>query len=247
MPPPARRDPIRASLQRARGEAARLRVEPARRRMVAGWLLLVLGVIGFLGVLDAVREMDDLASLDAPVLQWLVAARSPFLTAVLTGVTTVAGPVVLPVLVALAGLVWGLARREWWEVGLLVGAMVVSTLVAFGVKLVVARPRPPVDSQLVPGLETSYSFPSGHTAGAATFLIVLAYLAWVRRPTVRRLVAWCVVVVVGAGLVAVSRLYLGYHFVTDVAASLALAVAVLGAVVLVDRRRGTAVAAGSPD
>ena len=43
--------------------------------------------------------------------------------------------------------------------------------------------------------------------------------------------------VVGVGLVALSRLYLGYHFVTDVVASMALAVAFLGAVVIVDRER----------
>jgi undecaprenyl-diphosphatase len=47
------------------------------------------------------------------------------------------------------------------------------------------------------------------------------------------------VVVIGA--VALSRLYLGYHFLTDVLAGLSLAVAVLGVVVTVsrehDRRR----------
>ncbi|NTW38660.1 MAG: phosphatase PAP2 family protein, partial [Cellulomonadaceae bacterium] len=123
------------------------------------------------------------------------------------------------------------------QVGLLAGAMVASTLVSLGVKAVVARPRPPVDTMSVPGLEVTYSFPSGHTIGTATLLLVLGYLAWVRRPTVRSLVVWLLVAVVGTGLVALSRLYLGYHFVTDVAASVALAVAVLGAVVVIDQRR----------
>lgn len=224
-------------------EATRLHTDRARTTLLVGITLVVLGVVGFVGVLDAVREMDDLAALDAPVLEWLVAGRSPTLTTLLTVVTTLSGPVVLPILVAVASLVWGLWRREWWQVTLLVGATAVSTLIAFAVKLVVARPRPPVDSQLVPGVETTYSFPSGHTAGAATVLLVLAYLAWVRRPTVRALLVWGAVDVLGVGAVALSRLYLGYHFVTDVAASVALAVAVLGGVVLVDRRRARRAAA----
>ncbi len=236
MTTPPRRGPIDVVRRRVLDEAGRLRSEPVRQWLVAGVLLVALGVIGFLWVLDAVRETDDLASLDSPVLEALVAGRSPALTAVLTAVTTLSGPVVLPALVAVGALVWGRRRREWRPVALLVGAMLVSTLMAFGVKLVVARPRPPVDSQLVPGLEATYSFPSGHTAGAATLFLVLGYLAWSRRPTLRVLLRWAALAAVAVGLVALSRLYLGYHFVTDVAASMALAVAVLGGVVLLDAR-----------
>ncbi len=214
----------------------RLRAESARRRLAVGWVLVALGIVGFLGVLDAVREVDDLASLDTPVLTWLVAARSPGLTRVLTVVTAVSGPVVLPVLVTVGALLWGRWRRQWRPVVLLLGAMVTSTIVASVIKLVVARPRPAVDSQLIPGLESTYSFPSGHTAGAATLFLVLGYLAWTRRPTGLVMLLWGALAVVGVGSVALSRLYLGYHFVTDVAASVALGVAVLGAVVLVDGR-----------
>ena len=47
--------------------------------------------------------------------------------------------------------------------------------------------------------------------------------------------AWGVATVVGTALVALSRLYLGYHFLTDVVAAAGLAVAVLGVVSVVDR------------
>jgi undecaprenyl-diphosphatase len=90
---------------------------------------------------------------------------------------------------------------------------------------------------LVPGAETTASFPSGHTIGTATLLLVVGYLVCSRRPTAARLVTAAVVALVGTGLVALSRLYLGYHFLTDVVAAAALAVAVLGLVMLVDRLR----------
>ncbi|WP_372593795.1 phosphatase PAP2 family protein [Actinotalea sp.] len=240
MPSPTRRERLGALLAAVRRQADLLRADSSRVARAVGLGLLVAGVAAFLGVLDAVREMDDLASLDTPVLEWLAAARSPVVTAVLTAVTTVFGPVVLPVLVGLGGLGWGLWRKEWWPVLLLLGAMLGSSAVAFTLKLVIARPRPALDSQLVPGLESTYSFPSGHTAGAATLALVVAYLLWIRRPTPRSLVLWCVAAGVTVGVVALSRLYLGYHFVTDVAASVALGVAVLGAVVLIDGRHGGA-------
>lgn len=214
----------------------------AQVAVLVGVALVLIGLAAFIAVVDSVQEGDDLARLDKPVLDGLAAARSAPLTALFTGITTVSGPVVLPIVVLLGALAWGVFRREWWQAGLLAAAMILSTAVSLAVKDVVARPRPPLDTMSVAGVETTYSFPSGHTIGAATLLLVVAYLAWVRRPRVRSLVLWTAVVVVGTGLVALSRLYLGYHFVTDVAASVTLAVADLGGVVVVDRRRAASAA-----
>ncbi|MCL3860352.1 phosphatase PAP2 family protein [Actinotalea sp. K2] len=222
------------------GELARslgARDHRAQVSVLAGLGLVVLGTAGFVGVLDALGEGDDLARLDEPVLAWLVDARSEPLTVFLAAVSWLTGPVVLPVLVVLGCLAWGVRGRTWWPPGLLMAAMVAATVVSLTVKQVTARPRPPVDTLAVPGEALTHSFPSGHTIGTATLLLVVAYLAWVRRPAWRSLVLWSLVVALGVLLVAVSRLYLGYHFVTDVVASVALAVAVLGGVVVADRRR----------
>jgi len=205
--------------------------------VVIGLLLVVVGIVGLLVVHDAVAEGDDLAEADLPVLDWLVAARGPAVTAFLTGVSAVTGPSVLPVVVVAACLVWGLVTRSWWQPALLAGAMVLSTLVSVAIKSAVARPRPPLDTMSVPGSESTYSFPSGHTVGTATFLLTAGYLIWIRSPHVRSLVLWALSTGLGIALVAGSRLYLGYHFLTDVIAGFALAVAVLGVVVVVDRRR----------
>jgi undecaprenyl-diphosphatase len=115
--------------------------------------------------------------------------------------------------------------------------MGVSTAVSVAIKAVVARPRPPITTMFVPSAETSASFPSGHTIGAATFLFVGAYLVVSRRPGAWRLFCWCVAALIGVVAVALSRLYLGYHFLTDVLAAVALALAILGTVMIVDRLR----------
>ncbi|GCD20164.1 hypothetical protein CTKZ_17260 [Cellulomonas algicola] len=214
---------------------AALRARPVLWALLPGILLVVAGLWVFLAVLDGVREKDDLWDLDQPVLEWLVTHRSTGWTSVLAAITFVTGPTVLPVVVLVACVVWGLVRREWWRPLLLAGAMIASTLISLAVKGLVGRERPPAETMFVPGAETTASFPSGHTIGTATFLLVAGYLVCSRTPTVPRVVAWSVLTVVGTSVVALSRLYLGYHFLTDVVAAVALAIAVLGGVVVVDR------------
>ncbi|MEK8225190.1 hypothetical protein NKG05_02190 [Oerskovia sp. M15] len=79
-------------------------------RLVAalpGLVLIVIGVLGFLVVYDSVRERDDLWFTDDAVLAWMVAHRTAVATSVLTVVTNLFGPVVLPILVGVGCLWWG--------------------------------------------------------------------------------------------------------------------------------------------
>jgi len=115
----------------------------AREVLASVWpgvLLVLVGVAGFALLLDAVREQDDLWRLDDPLLAWMVAHRTPVVTGVLTVVTTVSGPFVLPVLVAVGCVVWARRTGTWWEPGLLAGAMVLATLVSTVLKAAIARP-----------------------------------------------------------------------------------------------------------
>ena len=220
---------------------------PMVRALFPGLLLTAAGVGAFVAVLNQFLEKDDLYFVDQPVLEGLARERTPWLTTVLTWVTNAFGPGILPILVGVACLAWWLATKRWRNPALLMGAMVTSTVIAFVVKAIVHRPRPPARLQVIPGLETSFSFPSGHTAGAATLVLTLAYLVWSGLRGRRRLMALAVGSVLIIALVGGSRLYLGYHFVTDVLAGACLGLVTLGLVVatsgwldLRQRRRATA-------
>lgn len=204
---------------------------PVVRAWLPGLALAAAGLCAFVAVLDQFLERDDLYLVDQPMLEGLARQRTPWLTTTLTWVTNAFGPGILPVLVGLACLAWWLKTRRLRHPALLVSAMAASTVLAFVVKAIVHRPRPPEDLQVIPGLETSFSFPSGHTAGAATLVLTLAYLVWSGRRGRARLAALGVVSVVIIALVGGSRLYLGYHFVTDVMAGACLGVVTLGLVV----------------
>ena len=208
---------------------------PALRAVLPGIVLVVLGTAAFLGLLDGVQEQDDLTTLDQPLLEFLVGSRSGAVTAFLAALTFVTGPTVLPVIVLVSLLVWGFVRKQWWRPLLLAAAMIGSTLLSLLLKDLVGRPRPPEITMHIPGAESTASFPSGHTIGTATFMLVTAYLVTSRKRTVPYYVGWAVGAIVVTSAVALSRLYLGYHFLTDVLAATGLAIVVLGVVMSVDR------------
>ncbi|MBG7587680.1 phosphatase PAP2 family protein [Rothia kristinae] len=111
-------------------------------------------------------------------------------------------------------------------------------------KVLVARTRPPT-AFMVDGVDRSFSFPSGHTCLFATAALVLAWLLTRGRTRGQRLLAFAVAVL-ASGTVAASRIYLGYHWLTDVCASLGIAVALLGAVMLIDAALPRGAAASGP-
>ncbi|GMA26596.1 hypothetical protein GCM10025864_43550 [Luteimicrobium album] len=190
----------------------------------------------FVAVLVQVATGAGLAHADEPVLAWFVAHRTPAATRVLTVVTDLFGAVVLPAAVAVGCALWWWRGARWWRPVLLAAAMAVQAVLALVLKAAIARPRPPDLTQTVPGAVVTHSFPSGHTMAAATLTTALVCLLGVARGRSAR---WRWAASSGAvavtALVALSRLYLGYHFVTDVVSGAALGFAV-GVLVLVPHR-----------
>ncbi len=237
-----------SALRRGLGETG---FEPRRRQRLyaTGAGLLVVGVVLFLLVLAAVTSGGGLALLDQPSHDWLVAHRNPVLTGVFEAVTTVSSPTYLTVIGIGFALVWAWRSRQLWRPGLLMAAMVATVALSYLIKHQVVRPRPPT-SQMLMGPDDAFSFPSGHTMGAAVFVLVLSYLLLSRLSVPARLAPWVVaaaVVVVGVLTVALSRLYLGYHWLTDVTASMTLSLSILGLVIIVDSWRPLARFGAGPD
>lgn len=212
-----------------------MKLPPLLRAILPGLVLTIVAAGAFVAVLDEVLDGDTLETLDQPLLEFLVDIRTPWLTTVMTGITEAFGPVVLPILIVVGCAIWFWRTRSWRDPLMLAGAMILSTALSMGVKGIVARARPDAGFQTVPGYETSFSFPSGHTTGAATLVLVTAYLLWHRRRGKRVAALWALGAVVVTALVGGTRLYLGYHFLTDVFAGACVGLAVLGLVIAVDR------------
>lgn len=196
--------------------------------------LVLVGLVALGVVLWAIDFGKGLASFDQPLHDWFVGHRSDALTPVLKVVSALASETVLPFIVLLAIVIIAWRTRHLYAVALLAFAMVLSVVVAEVFKLGMHRDRPPVGTMLGT-IETNGSFPSFHTLGATTLVLVLGYLAYRAWHTVAAALTWVIGGVLVFALVAGSRLYLGFHWPTDVLASAAIAVVILGVVIGVDR------------
>ncbi|MDH0647201.1 bifunctional DedA family/phosphatase PAP2 family protein [Pseudomonas sp. GD03858] len=120
----------------------------------------------------------------------------------------------------LGGLLTGLlllARQ--WRHALFAGAALIGTALANGsLKWLFARARPEVLADPL----TSYSMPSGHSSASFAFFLVLAVLAGRGQPPRMRL-TWVLLGCLPALAIALSRVYLGVHWPTDILAGALLA------------------------
>jgi membrane-associated phospholipid phosphatase len=181
---------------------------------------LALGLTVFVLIGWGIGELWTLVvgSIDLNAVRGVAAQRTTALTDV-ARVATWAGSAFLLVPLALIGcLALALAglRREALAVALSLGG---AMLISDWVKLLVSRPRPPVEHlQAV----TGSSLPSGHAtqASAFWFSLVFAMPAAGASPTLTRMAGGLALLIVLA--VAASRVYLGVHYPSDVVAGVLL-------------------------
>ena len=181
------------------------------------------GLIASMGVLGVVAEgvrTQEVFALDTWATPFLHGIASPGLDATMNTLTAVGTvPVIGPILaVVVAWLTW---KRRYGGV-LFLGVASGGSLLLQGVmKLWFERPRPKLPwAQALP----DYSFPSGHTMNAIIFYVALALIVWSvfgRKIGVAALIG----AIVLALAVGVSRIYLGYHYLTDVVGGLLAGIA----------------------
>jgi undecaprenyl-diphosphatase len=121
--------------------------------------------------------------------------------------------VTLPVRLAIAGFL--ALRRRWWHLAAFAAAVVLSEVLIGLLKGIYDRGRPPGSLVATSGA----SFPSGHSI-AATVTVVAAVIALV--PPGRARVAWGAAAAGFSVLMALSRAYLGAHWLSDALAGVLL-------------------------
>jgi membrane-associated phospholipid phosphatase len=193
------------------------RTDPERATEVALTLaLLVIFVGGALLALLAVvvRSTDVLAGIDSAVAEWGDRHSSAWSHDALTLVTQL-GETWLVVLVAIVVAAVELARtRSRWVAPFLLAVILGDKLLTAGVKELIDRARPEIESVAA---TLGPSFPSGHTTTAAASWAAFALVAgrWWGRGS------WPALAGAAVGI-ALSRVFLDVHWLTDVLGGLAL-------------------------
>ena len=187
-----------------------------RALALAGWIaFLVAGGI-FLGLAWNVASHDTIVIVDAEVANWLHGHASPPLTTLMLAITHANSTVAISAWSVLFALL--LARmKEWYWMLSVTLAVAGGLLLNVAIKYAYERARPRFDDPFLT-LHT-YSFPSGHTAGATLFYGVLAAFLVSRAYDHRRRAALVAAAAVAIALVAFSRIYLGAHYLSDVLAA----------------------------
>jgi undecaprenyl-diphosphatase len=182
---------------------------------LCGFLAAAVVGAGFLALGEEVRESSaSLQRMDHHVWELARSHRSPGRTLFFTAFTLLGTPVGLGAVVALA--TGALYTRGFRRLPLFV---IVSTLGAWGIdtllKLLFARARP--DLTLAVRTSSGYSFPSGHAMmSLVTFgALVYALLRASDRRAVQSVGAAAALTAVLA--ISVSRVYLGVHWISDIA------------------------------
>lgn len=209
--------------------------DPARNPLLEGQrapltIAIVLWILaGSLFIALAVPGLDDVVqSADDAVHGLAIDLESDFAADLATGLDFVGSVwITWPVIVVLAGfLVW---RRRWEALTYWVVAMALSQLAIGPVKSLYGRERPSLS--LVE--TTGHSFPSGHAVAVAAIAVGLVIVLLPAGPR-RRL--WEIGAAAVATVMALSRVYLRAHWLSDVVAGAALGAALaIGAAIAIHR------------
>ena len=200
---------------------ARARLSPGNEfglRLTLGVLLIVGAAWLFGGVAEDVVTGDPLTEVDVQVSHWFHAHASASVTRYVLIFTHLHGTIGIVLLSAALALYFLWRRQRYWLLTVLI-VVPCGMLLNVLLKQVFLRQRPSFDDPLL--TLTSYSFPSGHVAGATLFYGVLAAFLVSSLPTwslrVLAVLGACLLVV----LVGLTRIYLGVHYVSDVVAAAA--------------------------
>jgi membrane-associated phospholipid phosphatase len=184
--------------------------------MTVGLVLILLAALAFGEIAEDVVEGDTITVIDVQLAHWFRSQATDGFTRAMLFITHWNGIAGASTMAALLGLWFAWRKAHYWLI-VLAAAVPGGMLLNLVLKHIFQRQRPTLDDPLL--TLATYSFPSGHTVGATLFYGVLAcYLVrrtrtWPRRASI---VAAAVLMVM---LVALSRMYLGVHYLSDVIAA----------------------------
>lgn len=184
--------------------------------LTIGVALMLFAAWVFGGIAEEVVDAEEITVVDDWLAQWFHRRARPGFTEVMLFVTHWHNTLGISLMALALGVYFYVKKAPYWLLTLIAavpGGMLLNVLL----KYTFQRARPSFENPLL--TLTTYSFPSGHTV-AATLLygVLAAYLVmlsknWRTRAAV--MAAACLMV----GLVALSRMYLGVHYLSDVMAA----------------------------
>lgn len=194
-------------------------------QLIVGFILALACAIAFSLIANEVFEIPHIGSVDEAAEIAALDLNSPKLTSVMRFITFFGnGKTLILLSVATSLLILRTQTRRYLYS--FIAIMAAGGLLSFLLKDVFHRARPDSFEPLVGYVGSS--FPSGHAMGSALFFGSLAYLliTGCRFPVLR--IAGVVLCILAVSLISLSRVYLGVHYLSDVAAGIVAGLAWIG-------------------
>jgi len=181
-------------------------------------------------IYDSIKAANGLSSLDEPVLSRAVSSRTPQNVAVAQFITNLGGAVGLTFITVAIVIIMTVRWRSRTPLLLLAIGTAGSLLMTTVGKDLVGRARPP-EIYAVPPYETSLSFPSGHALNNTVVACLIAYLLLLHLTSLLWRIMSVALAVVWFITIGLTRVFLGYHWLTDVLAGWLLGLAWVSVVI----------------
>lgn len=188
------------------------------------YLTIIVAVVFFALAVKVFAEVTDellenqLETFDESVTEYVISFRSDAVTSFFVFMTNLGDVMGYVIVSSLVGLFFLLRHRNWLFISQTVFVLILASLSNVLAKKVVNRPRPTIQHLVE---VYSLSFPSGHAMSAMAFYGFLIYLVvqsgMSKFARVFFVVLFCLIIL----SIGVSRIYLGVHFPSDVAAGFA--------------------------
>lgn len=186
-----------------------IRIRPSTLLIFSLACLVCFGTIAFY------IGSPTLERFDHALTAWIQSMRSPQLTALMKPITALGslGWIAPLACLALAAACFTPTRRI--VLAMFTAMIAGSALLNYGLKLAFRRERPALDPFIE---ESGFSFPSGHAMQSFAFFAALVFLLWSIVPS--RAGRTVLLAAAGGmtGIIGLSRIYLGVHYPSDIAA-----------------------------
>jgi undecaprenyl-diphosphatase len=193
---------------------------PNNKWKLAGLLLgigLLFSILVLLGMAEFHEEIAEpfLTRVDQLGMEAIHAHDSTTLTHLALALSWIGSPRVFVLAVGLISIaMWRVKLKE--DAVVLFVAIISSGVLDVALKLHFRRVRPDVPWALAQ--EHSFSFPSGHSVGAVVLYGMVTYLLWKHLHALWQRVVVIATALLLIGGIGASRVYIGVHYPTDVAA-----------------------------
>ena len=197
------------------------------RLYIAGFLTLIFIALSVLVKLDLVSSIDTF------IYNLCTFKMNNILTSIFKVFTFFGSTAFIVALSVLLFVVFLICKKKN-HAYLTASVIIISTILNNVIKIIIMRSRPEVLKLVI---ETSYSFPSGHTMASVTIYGILLYL--VNKTDLKNGLknTLRVILILLPIFIGISRIYLGAHFATDViGAYLVSTILLLVSTYLVDKK-----------